>query len=1553
MGSKQGSLVELAQCLRQEKLYVSAEKKQLQQLNEAVSTAGRGLAQTCWVASQQRDNLEGLVMSRGDTSLQGCCQRANTLLQTQFTDAYKQLSHQMVSYSEFLSALRGNPRLLAECLAAGDRLQLSNMPEVVTVIFSSLLGCCILPEDERLIIAILDRLTDIQLIGSSNPRKLLRHGTSSFSRLYKAFTDQLFSAKIFLTSALYEPILALLTDDEIFLDIDPSKATMRFPPHERLKRFGTEDSPEHHIKLAAHRQQIILKLVAHANRFMLGIKESFHCFPTFLASLISNIASRTKAAGKEEKEVWAVCSDVLFNSFICPAIVDPEPKGIMDMPISYIARFNLMQIAQILQVLALSKWESVSQHQDLYSQLDSGLVTGVLETLMEEQGQASSGGSQENSTASTRLAVMLTGEQLQQLTEWLRAVRDKEKEAGLCSKDVGEVRGILQPLPPQVPGRRSRQQARQSALANNHLGEQGQGDQGEQGKAEELASRGKQALAKQLSQVSGRVQGQGQVRGQAKAFEQLSSEVAEKVLVVPIVDSPSELPGLAPEEEVLLKSREEGVHAVHSHHQSNCREVGEKRTRFSLSHDDGSIGNTSDNLEAISEAASNHSVASSLEDEVDPVEDPIIDNLSDMVSANVSGRGTPNVSGRDTPSSQVTEGDEPPRQAEVEGEQAIDQPINNLMGAEEGGAGNNDFVNVNGGRKNPEPDMEERFGRFDIKPEVRRGRIGQLTGAGAREGDRDEAVSMVSDTWSTDVLSSDTETVGEPPTLEDLLRGRPGDEFNSRHRLIEAQGAEGGGGQNVAGPSVAHLLDVVDAGSEAWSMDVLASDSESFRLRDFDLDDSVSVARSDDTRFTDDTARSDPEHINLQRLELGEFSVEGRVGQGERQKDHARHGFHPIKNAAVEQWAEMSRPVPGAKRRDSDGSGHLRQESILKKPIGTGPTLSVTQGDTRVCLDDSAVTDGPSDSMGADISGLSTPSVVRLSTTSIASSASSHGSNGSVDAVGAAKSRSNSSASAGTSAGGSIHGLVPDTPPVAMAPAGGPGASTGAIPKSISFDKSADKEEESPVHDVKHAGVAALGAKSRDRSFFGRIKLPKIGRRGGVARTSKSDEYHRSADRLMTNDAFNIPEHAEGPVLRRASSDETKPVESIAGESSDDILDKYRKKTPSSAISEVKQINGEHPEVEEGPLIDLGAENLETSFVFQDAKRKLRLVLSDSELPSAGQGPGVDSGSILSLLHVMLAQAINQQDSSTAAQLRETIRCISLFDADGCSKLVLSLLSDYRRRSPYLAYLVRARTGLLSSLAALESLATRVETEVRQAHTTLITTLVRLLLERREHELHRIQVQFSAATAMDDKTSVLVSGLERLWRGMDEEPVLAAASEEQRQEARRALERAVFSQVYMAALYPNAEGDASRDLVFSSHVGRLGEVVTPGHRDLKIPRRYQYECPWPAAQAELKRLAAYKLPADKVHCIGRVSSIIMNLLSIAQDKSVPAADDFLPVLVFVIIKANPPHLLSTVQFVDNFYRERLGGEESYWWMQFVGAVEFIKTMDYDQPRHNI
>ena len=58
----------------------------------------------------------------------------------------------------------------------------------------------------------------------------------------------------------------------------------------------------------------------------------------------------TEDSKMESKDIYAVCVDLIFTLFICPAIVDPEPMGIIDMPISYIARFNLMQVAQMIQV---------------------------------------------------------------------------------------------------------------------------------------------------------------------------------------------------------------------------------------------------------------------------------------------------------------------------------------------------------------------------------------------------------------------------------------------------------------------------------------------------------------------------------------------------------------------------------------------------------------------------------------------------------------------------------------------------------------------------------------------------------------------------------------------------------------------------------------------------------------------------------------------------------------------------------------------------------------------------------------------------------------------------------------------------------------------------------------------------------------------------------------------------------------------------------------------------------------------------------------------------
>lgn len=155
-------------------------------------------------------------------------------------------------------------------------------------------------------------------------------------------------------------------------------------------------------------------------------------------------------------------------------------------------------------------------------------------------------------------------------------------------------------------------------------------------------------------------------------------------------------------------------------------------------------------------------------------------------------------------------------------------------------------------------------------------------------------------------------------------------------------------------------------------------------------------------------------------------------------------------------------------------------------------------------------------------------------------------------------------------------------------------------------------------------------------------------------------------------------------------------------------------------------------------------------------------------------------------------------------------------------------------------------------------------------------------------------------------------------------PSLLGAEEEHLELAERAVERSIFLYIYKLAMFPNGDGDVMRDqsvvlFLFSSltcrqlrlflrlfhqHINRLQEVITPQHPALLIPDNYLNECPWSSAQAEAKSLNAYKTPRDKLAAILRCCNTIMNLLKLADEGHVPGADDFTPVLVFVLIKVS-------------------------------------------------
>lgn len=74
---------------------------------------------------------------------------------------------------------------------------------------------------------------------------------------------------------------------------------------------------------------------------------------------------------------------MIFTYFICPAIVNPEPHGITDADITQIARYNLIQVANIIQMLAMCKYEPIDNKvQDLYQHFNKDCVSSLMEVLL-------------------------------------------------------------------------------------------------------------------------------------------------------------------------------------------------------------------------------------------------------------------------------------------------------------------------------------------------------------------------------------------------------------------------------------------------------------------------------------------------------------------------------------------------------------------------------------------------------------------------------------------------------------------------------------------------------------------------------------------------------------------------------------------------------------------------------------------------------------------------------------------------------------------------------------------------------------------------------------------------------------------------------------------------------------------------------------------------------------------------------------------------------------------------------------------------------------------
>lgn len=137
--------------------------------------------------------------------------------------------------------------------------------------------------------------------------------------------------------------------------------------------------------------------------------------------------------------------------------------------------------------------------------------------------------------------------------------------------------------------------------------------------------------------------------------------------------------------------------------------------------------------------------------------------------------------------------------------------------------------------------------------------------------------------------------------------------------------------------------------------------------------------------------------------------------------------------------------------------------------------------------------------------------------------------------------------------------------------------------------------------------------------------------------------------------------------------------------------------------------------------------------------------------------------------------------------------------------------------------------------------------------------------------------------------------------------------------------------------------DVERDEILAQKI-RIYSWVREEHLDLE-PVGPNGERFLKLAQQELLKIKGYRAPRDKVICVLNCCKVIFGLLKNSKSSDT-SADAFVPLLIYVVLQANPEHLVSNVQYILRFRnQEKLGGEAGYYLSSLSGAIQFIENLD--------
>ncbi len=161
-------------------------------------------------------------------------------------------------------------------------------------------------------------------------------------------------------------------------------------------------------------------------------------------------------------------------------------------------------------------------------------------------------------------------------------------------------------------------------------------------------------------------------------------------------------------------------------------------------------------------------------------------------------------------------------------------------------------------------------------------------------------------------------------------------------------------------------------------------------------------------------------------------------------------------------------------------------------------------------------------------------------------------------------------------------------------------------------------------------------------------------------------------------------------------------------------------------------------------------------------------------------------------------------------------------------------------------------------------------------------------------------------------------------------------------------ERYLMQQLYQMLMTRIQHEEEDKDLALQKRIRSLNWIMAQ-HLDIDINLRHpQIKDLVDKAITEIIEMDSKQVPLEKLECIVNCSKTIFKLLQVNSSEPV-SADQFLPALVFIVIKANPPLLQSNIKLITRFSTPSrlMSGEAGYYFTNLCCATAFIENISAD------